>query len=102
MIDPPPFTGPAGPPGVGGGVGAAPRGAAAGPPAGPRPPGRPDAVVERLLVLVEARQPLLCLARIAPSLPQVGLPLVLEREVAPQLVGTLAAAPAQRLARVHQ
>src|SRR6266705_1535269 len=61
-----------------------------------------DAVVERLLVAVEAREPLLRLARVAARLPQVRCPLVLEREVAPELVGPLPAAPAQRLARIDE
>src|SRR6266436_5593785 len=87
---------------VGGCDGAGPRGYAARLRCAPRALECLNAVVERFLVAIEARQSLLCLARVAPSLPQVRLPLVLEREVTPQFVGPLAPAPAQRLARIHE
>src|SRR5439155_12401280 len=63
---------------------------------------RLDAVVERALVLIETGEPLLRLPRVAASFPQVRLSLVLEREVAPQLIGPLAPAPAQRLPGIDE
>src|SRR6267142_589361 len=63
---------------------------------------RLDPVVERVFVALKTREPLLRLLRAAARRAQVGLPLVLERQVAAQLVGALAAAPAQCLARIHE
>ncbi len=54
-----------------------------------------DPIVERPLVAVETRQPLLRLARVAARLPQIRLPRVLEGEIAAQLIGALAPPPAQ-------
>src|SRR5712671_7610962 len=68
----------------------------------PRPFERLDPVVERFLVAVETRQPFLCLSGVTSRLPQICFPLMLEREVAPQLVRALVAPAAQRLARVDE
>src|SRR2546427_12762276 len=63
---------------------------------------RLDAVVERALVLVETGEPLLRLPGVAACFPQVRLSPALARQVAPQLIGPLAPAPAQRLPGIDE
>src|ERR1051326_2266520 len=61
-----------------------------------------DAIGERSLVAIEPREPLLRFPRVAPRLAQVRFALMLEREVAAQLVRALDFAVRERLAGVHQ
>src|SRR2546427_5813670 len=61
-----------------------------------------DPVVERSLIAIQARQPLLRLARAASRRAQVGFAFALEREIAAELVGPLLPATAERLARIHE